>query len=113
MATGRLLGVTAFPLFSKISSDFCVNLLIFYPQVGILLRCQREGNRYLCLFQTQAFETYFLGRNVPRKRRFQMTRRGVSESPGETQAKPLPQVIRVPLCYEHVTGSHHQTGGLG
>ena len=39
--------------------------------------------------------------------------RGISESPDETQAKPFPQVFKVPVCHERVTGSHHQTGGLG
>ena len=71
MATGRLLGVTALPLFSKSSSDFCVNLLIFLSPSGDLVPIsQREENRYLCLFHTQAFETHYWGCNIPRQASF-------------------------------------------
>ena len=59
VATARLLGVTAFPLFSKISSEFCVNLLIC-PQVGILFQVV-DGRGMLCLFQTQILETHYWG----------------------------------------------------
>ena len=87
---------------------------------------QREGNRYFCfrLRPLKLITGWVLSvpYKVPLLQEFahdtvsdggEGIQINVSESPGETQAKPLPQVIRVPLCYERVTGSHHQTGGLG
>ena len=114
MATARLLGVTAFPSLSRISSDFCVNLLIC-PQLGILFWCV-EGREIVIFVSDQAFETLYWVLSVPCKasllREFthdtvsdggEGIQISVSESPGETQVKPLPQVIWFPpmsrVCY--------------
>ena len=61
------------------------------------------------MFQTQAFETHYWVLSVPYKASLlqefahdtvsdggEGIQISVSESPGETQAKPLPQVIRFP-----------------
>ena len=57
MATERLLGVTAFPSFSKISSHFCVNLLIC-PKWRSCSDVSMGGES-LSLFQIQIFETQY------------------------------------------------------
>ena len=83
---------------------------------------RRDGNHYLCLFQTQAFEIHYGGLYVSREESlpWELAHDTVLEGTRESKrvflnylAKPLPQVIRFPLCRERDTGSDHQTGSLG
>ena len=68
-----------------------------------------KGGKLLSLFQTQTFETHYWVLSVSSKASLlwefahDMVSDGgegiqisVSESPGETQAKPIPRVIRFP-----------------
>ena len=124
MATARLLGVTAFPLFSKISSDFCVNLLI-YPQVGILF--QFVNGRGIAMFvsdsdpwnsllggSTSYAKHLFCGSSLMIW--FQMMRGNLNRcfwiTWWNTSETPSPG-YQIPLRHVCVTGSYHETGGLG